>query len=794
MLQDLAFAMRLLAKNRTFTAATALTLALGLGGTTAMFAVVDAALLAPLPLPEPDRLVWGWGLFPRNDSASVSPPDFVDYRSRARTVRLAAFTAFPSRWALAGAGEPERVPGLLVSAGFFETVGVTPFLGRSFRPEEEQVATAQVAIISEALWRRRFGADASVLGGALAVDGRTVTLVGVAAFPASFPASADVWMPLPLSDGGMQVRRYHFLRLVGRLERGTLPEVAQAELDAIAGALEAEHPDSNRGWRVRLEPLQERIAGPVRPVVLVLFAAVACVLLVACANVANLLLARGGARRREIAVRAALGATRARLARQLLAESLLLALLGGILGWLLAVWATELLGTLRPSELVPVPPTLVAGRVAFFALGLTLATGLLFGLAPARDAARVDLRDALAVRGGTGGHRRARAFLVVAELGLATMLLLGAGLLLRSFSQLLRVDPGFRAEGVLATTLELPEALYPDRQDVLGFAERLLEEARALPGAGTVGLTSRLPLAPQGGDTYFQIEDRPVAEGERPTADIRTATPGFFAAMSVPVIRGRDFSRADRAGAPDVVVVNEAFVRAFFGDEPALGRRLRIDFGREISAEIVGVVGGVRQYGLAFDAPPAMYLAFAQAPSGPLNLVVRGGEAPLAAVAAALKEVVRRLDPGLPYEATAMTDLVARSAAPSRVRALLVGGFAAVAVLLASIGVYGVVAALVSERRRELGIRMALGARLGDVTVLVLREGARLAAIGLSLGLAGGFALSRSLSTLLFGVRPFDLATVAGVAAVVGAAMLAATVGPAWRAARLDPATTLRDE
>jgi putative ABC transport system permease protein len=794
MLQDLAFALRLLGKNRTFTAATVLTLALGIGGTTAMFALVDAVLLRPLPFPEPDRLVWGWGRFPQNDSASVSPPDFVDYRRRAHTVRLAGFTAFPSRWALAGAGEPERVPGILVSAGFFETLGIAPLLGRTFRPEEEQAATAEVAIISESLWRRRLGGDPAVVGRGLVVDGRTVTVVGIAAPRASVPAAIDVWMPLPMDDGGMQVRRYHFLRLVGRLAPEASIAAAQAELDAVAASLEEEHPESNRGWKLRLEPLHETVAGPLRPALLLLLAAVACVLLVACANVAGLLLARGGARRREIAVRAALGATRARLLRQLLAESVLLALLGGGAGWLLAIWASELVRAFGPEGVAVAPVAPLGGRVLLFAVGLTLLTSLLFGIAPARDAARVDLRDALALRAGGGTRRRARSVLVVAELGLATMLLLGAGLLLRSLSELLRVDLGFRPGGVLAATLQLPSALYPDRDEILAFSERLLEEARAVPGAGAVALTSRLPLAPQGGDTYFQVEGRPVPDGGRPTADIRAATPGFFAAMSVPVVRGRDFTPADRAGAPDVVIVNEPFARAFLADGPVLGRRLRIDVGREVSAEIVGVVGPVRHYGLAYEGNPAMYLAFAQEPAGLVNLVVRADRAPLPAVASSLRAAVRRVDPGLPFEAAAMTDLLARSAAPEHFRAVLVGGFAAVAVLLAAIGVYGVVAALVGERRREIGVRIALGAGQRDVAALVLREGARLAAAGLLLGLAGGLALSRSLAALLFGVRPFDPPTLAGAAAVVGAAMLAATLGPARRAARVDPATTLREE
>jgi putative ABC transport system permease protein len=777
MLHDLRFAFRLLAKNPTFALAATLTLALAIGGTTAIFSIVDAVLLRPLPFPDPDRLVWGWGRFPQSDQASISPPDFVDYRARARTVRLAAMTSFGGQWSLSGAGEPERVTGRMVSAGLFDVLGVAPALGRGFAADEEQTEHPRVALISHGLWHRRFGGDPAVVGRRLDLDGRDVTVVGVMPAGVTFPQDTDVWMPIALRNAEAQVRRFHFFRIVGRLDGDSSPARAQAELDTIAAALAAEYPDSNQGWSVRLEPLKEQMVGPLRPALLLLLAAVGCVLLIACANVANLLLARSGARRRELAVRAALGATRGRLAGQLLVESLVLAILGGGAGVLLAVWAIQLLHAMGPRDLVGLRQAAVDGRILAFTIALSVVTGLLFGTAPARDASRLDLREALVSR----------------EMSVAAMLLMGAGLLLRSFSELLRVDAGFRAEGVLTATLYLPQARYAEQDRFLAFADGLLEAVRAQPGIESAAITSRLPMAPQGGDTYFTIEGRADPPTGKPTADIRAVTPGYFATMRVPVLRGRDVAPGDRAGAPGVVVVNEPFARAFFPGQAPVGQRLEIDLGRPLRAEIVGVVGGVRQYGLGTEPNPAMYLPIAQTPLAIVNVVARTGADP-AAVAGLFRAAVHRLDPALPVEVVALADLVARSAAQPRFRAMLVGAFAAVAILLAAIGVYGVVAGLVTERRREIGIRMALGARIPDVVAMVLREGARLSMVGLAVGVAGALGLSRLMAGLLFGVRPFDLATLAGVTTIMAAVTLAATVVPARRAARVDPSSTLRDE
>jgi putative ABC transport system permease protein len=792
MLQDFRGALRLLAKNPTFTTAVCLTLAIGIGGTTAMFTVVDAVLLRPLPFPEPERLVWGWGKFPQGDRASISPPDFVDYRRDVRKLRVAAMTSFTTQAALSGEGEPENVGSTLASAGFFEVLGVRPALGRGFVPADEQEDQPHVAVVSHALWQRRFGGDSGAVGRPLVLDGREVTLVGVMPAGFRFPAGAEVWTPLLLRGAEAQVRRFHFLRIVGRLNGGATLAGAQAELDTIAARLAAEHPDSNQGWTVRLQLLRDQMVGPVRPAVLVLFGAMACVLLIACANVASLLLAKSASRRREMAIRAALGAARRRLVRQLLVESVSLALIGGAAGVALAYWAVQGLRLLAPAGTLGMEQAAVDGRVLTFALVLSVATGVLFGLAPAREASRVDLRGGLGERSAGAPRRRTRAAIVVAETGVAVMLLAGAGLLLRSVAELLRVDPGFDVESVLSATFTLPDTRYPTDGDVRSFTARLVEQAGALPGVRQAAVTSRLPMAPQGGDTYFTVDGEPEPAQGKPTADIRAVGPGYFQTMGIRVLRGRDIASSDAPGAPLVVVVNEPFARTFLAGNP-LGRRLRIDLGRTLDAEVVGLVAGVRQYSPGVEPNPAMYVAVDQAPNPLVNLVVRGGT-DVSSTASAIRTLVRGLDRGLPVEVVALEERVARSTADTRLRAALVGGFASSAILLAAVGVYGLMAGFVADRRREIGLRMALGARVEDVMRLIFSEGARFAGAGLLLGIAAALALGRALSSLLFGIRPWDPVTFVGVATLVALVAAVACSMPARQAARIDPSRALRED
>jgi putative ABC transport system permease protein len=793
MLQDLRVALRLLAKNPTFTAAACLTLAIGIGGTTAMFTVVDAVLLRPLPFPEPQRLVWGWGRFPQGDRASISPPDFLDYRRETRSLRVAAMTSFTNQTALAGEGEPETVRSSGASAGLFETLGVRPALGRGFVPDDEQENPPRVAVISHGLWQRRFGGDPAAVGRSLSLGGREVTLVGVMPAGFAFPSGADVWMPLALRGEEAGVRRFHYLRMIGRLEGAATFAGAQAELDTIAAGLAAQYPESNQGWGVRLVLLRDQMVGPVRPVVLVLFGAMACVLLIACANVASLLLAKSASRRREMAIRTALGAGRARLVRQMLVESMSLAVIGGAAGVVLAQWAVQGLRQLAPAGTFGLEQAAVDVRVLAFALVLSVATGLLFGMAPAREASRLDLRGSLGERSSGAPRRRTRALIVVAETSVAVMLLAGAGLMLRSVAELLRVDPGFDPDSVISATFILPDARYPAEGDLRSFTARLVEQVRALPGVLQAAVTSRLPMAPQGGDTYFTVDGEPEPTQGKPTADIRAVGPGYFQTMGIRVLLGRDVAASDTSGAPSVVVVNEPFARVFLGGRDAVGRRLRIDIGRTIDAEVVGVVAGVRQYTPGVEPNPAMYVAMDQVPNPLVNLVVRTGT-DLPSTAAALRTVVRGLDRGLPVEVVALEERLARSTADTRLRAALVGGFAATAILLAAVGVYGLMAGFVAERRREIGLRMALGARVEDVVRLVLGEGARLAGAGLVVGVVAALALGRALSGLLFGIRPWDPATFVGVVAVVAVVATAACSMPARQAARIDPSRVLRED
>jgi putative ABC transport system permease protein len=531
----------------------------------------------------------------------------------------------------------------------------------------------------------------------------------------------------------------------------------------------------------------------VRPAVLVLFGAMACVLLIACANVASLLLAKSASRRREMAIRTALGAARRRLVRQLLVECVLLALVGGAGGVALAFWGVEGLRWVAPAGTLGMEQAAVDARVLPFAVVLSVATGLFFGLAPAREASRLDLGSTLGERSAAAPRRRARAAIVVAETGVAVMLLAGAGLMLRSVAELLRVDPGFDPESVLSATVRLPDTRYPADDDVRSFTARLVEQGRTLPGARQAAVTSRLPLSPQGGDTYFKVLGEPEPAQGKPTADIRAVGPGYFQTLGIRVLRGRDIAARDAAGAPSVVVVNEPFARTFLAGRDPLGQRLRIDVGRPVDAEVVGVVAGIRQYSPGFEPNPAMYVAVDQLPNRLVNLVVRSG-ADVSSTAASLHRLVRGLDVGLPVDVVALEQRLSRSTAATRSRAALVGGFATTAVLLAAVGVYGLMAGFVADRRREIGVRMALGARVEDVVGLIFIEGARLAGAGIVLGLVAALALGRALSSLLFAIRPWDPVTFVAVATLVALVAAMACAMPARQAAGIDPSRALRED
>jgi putative ABC transport system permease protein len=807
--QDARYALRSLLKNPVFTVVAVVTLALGIGVNTAIFTVVDATLLRPLPYPAPERLMQVWETRRNQDdfqSMEASYPNFVDYQARAKSFEsLAGYV--PRTAPMMRAEGSQMVQVTLTSGNFFGTLGAQPALGRLYGPEDDQPGAERVAVLSYGAWKRYFGGDASVVGRTLNLDGEPSTVVGVlpAGFQFALAEAADVWCPQrPNVPARMTERRnMHWVRVVGRLAPGVTQEAAQAELASISEALAAEHPDSNSGVGTRLVPLRDEIVGPLRPLLLVMLGAVGLVLLIACGNVANLLLARATARQGELAVRLALGASRWRLAQQLLTESLLLALLGGAAGLLCAQWGLELLLAAIPAAQLGTMPYLkdlpLDARVLGFTFGVSVLTGVLFGLAPAVVATRPDLQDAMKgqARSVAGGARgRLRQALVVGEVALALVLLVGAGLLLKSLTRMMAVDPGFDRENLVVMDVLPPPGQYQDDRPLSDLHTRLLARAEALPGVTGAAFTSKLPLSGRGNTIRYVVEGRPPpVQGEESEAHLRSITSNYFRTLSVPLVRGRAFAGTDDVAAPEVVIINETLAAKLFPGQDPVGQRVRFTFNSEQKPrEIVGVVGDERMAGLDAEATPIVYTPDAQNASSRAILVVRMKPG-AASVAAALRTELRAEDPGLVLsDARTMEDLVAT--APwlflRRYPTLVVGVFAAVALLLAMVGVYGVMAYSLSQRSRELAIRMALGASKQDVLSMVVRQGASLALLGVGLGLLGSLALSRVLQRVLFGVSAADPAVLAGGAGVLVLMGVLASYLPALRASRVDPASALR--
>ena len=793
--QDLRYGLRMLGKNPGFTAVTVLTLALGIGANTAIFSLINTVLLRPLPFAEPERLVWTWGEFSGGNRASTSPPDFLDYRAQSRTLAQLAAQRFNS-FNLTGSGEPERVSGAAVTANFFQALGLAPLQGRAFAPEEEQPGRAQVAIISRGLWQRRFGGDPGIVGQVISLNGRSHTVVGVAPDETQLLQEAEVWTPLTFEQPEMKVRRFHFLRVIGRLQPGVTLQQAQADMDAVAAGLEKLYPDSNKDWRLRLVPLREFIVGGVRKPLYVLLGAVSFVLLIACVNVANLLLARAAKRQKEVALRYALGANRPRLIRQLLTESMILGVGAGMIGLLLARWGTGLLIRLAPETLPTVGAIGLDHRVLGFTLLVSLVTGVGFGLTPAWQSSRPDLNEVLKEGGAGGGSSarlgRARHILVMVEVALALVLLIGAGLLIRSFRRLQEVDPGFDPRHVLTLRLFLPEAKYPEPEQRQAFFERVLERLAALPGVEAVGTSTWLPTL-GGGDTYFTIEGKPFPDPhQKVTAFNPAVSHDYLRAMKIPLLKGRHFTAAESKERPRTVIINEAFARAYFADAEPIGQRLNIDMGEPWRCEIIGVARDVTQFALDTEAYPAMYLPSMS--MGFAGVVVRTSGDPLA-WAPAVRQAVREVDPEQPIaNLGSMEQIVAGMLEESRFRTLLLGLFAALALCLSAIGIYGVIAYSVAQRSREIGIRMALGAQAGDILRMILGQGMKLTLAGVGLGVAGALAVTRVLSSLLFGVSATDPLTFAVIAALLIVVALLACWIPARRATKVDPLVALHGE
>ncbi len=802
LLQDLRYALRMLAKSPGFMAVAAITLALGIGANTAIFSVVNAVLLRPLPYRDPSRLVLMNESSKQLPDMSVSYPNYLDWRDRSRSFeRIAAVQ--PAQYTLSGVERPERLGGWNVTADFFPTLGVTPVVGRGLTQQDDRPGAPPVALLTYGLWQRRFGGDPSVVGRALTLSGRSVAVIGV--LPASFRfyyGDADLFLPLGLDADRLKDRDEHpGIYVVARLRPGATAQTAFADMDAIARGLEKEHPESNSGNRVAVKLLQDDVVSILRPVLVVLAGAVGFVLLIACANVANLLLARASTREKEIAIRRALGASRRRVLLQVLTESALLSLFGGGLGLLLADWLSDVLLSLVPAGLPRLDEVRLDGTVLGFTLALSLLTGLVFGIAPAWQASRSDVLEPLkeTARGSSSGRgqQRFRSVLVVSEVALALVLLAGAGLMARSFERLQEVRPGFRPGNVLSAQLVLPELKYKTKAEINSFADRLVARVEALPGVEAAGTVNPLPLTQEGWQTDYQIEGRSIpARGEAPNSDYHVVSGAYFRAMGIPLVRGRLFDDSDREDTTPVVLVNETLARRWWPTGDAVGKRMRTGSVDQAGPwmTVVGVVGDVRQYGLDQEQKTQFYRPERQVALHPMSLVLRAQGDP-EALASALRGAVQSIDPDQPiYNVRSMDSLLATTLAPRRLSLLLLATFAATALLLAGVGIYGVLAYSVTQRTHEIGIRMALGARRADVLVMVLRQGLRLVLAGAALGVAAAFGLTRLMTSLLFGVSPTDPATLGAVCLVlVGVALLACFV-PARRASGVDPMIALRCE
>jgi putative ABC transport system permease protein len=797
LMQDLRYAFRTLRKNPGFTIVAILTLALGIGANTAVFSVIDSVILRPLPFAHSDRLVWLNGKLPLSDLADVSPPDFLDYRASNQTFdRLVAMNNDPSPSNLSG-DRSQQVLVNIVTANFFETLGITPIAGRDFTQADEQFEIPQSAILGHGIWMRAFGSDPSIVGKTIRLDGTSVIVVGVLPTDVPLLSEAQIWQPTPMHNQGMQRRRGHFLKVIGLRKPGITQAQATADMDYIADRLSRQYPDTNRGWSLRQRPLAEVLIGPVRPAMLLISGAVGLLLLIACGNVTNLLLARSTARQREFAVRSALGAGRGRMIRQTLTESVVLALAGGVIGILGAVWVVRLLPVIGPSNLPRLDEIQINTTVLLFTVGVSLLTGLIFGLIPALQVsggASTDALKASARNTASGSQRRAGSILVVCEIAMSLTLLVGAGLLLKSFWLLTQVNPGFQTTRIVTAALGLNIPAYTEDAKRFRFWQDFESRAAALPGVENVAATSELPLNGEHNDSSFYIDSRTYGPSEFDDANFREVSNNYFATMRIPLLFGRAFSAQDTPNSPGVVIVNEAFADQYFKNQNPIGKHLRLASASKLDIEIIGVVGNIHHDSLSESRAPEMYVPFAQDPTAQMHIVVRGGANP-ENLAAALKEIVTSIDKDETLSDFRTLDAIRdASIAQARFSTQLLGTFAALALILAAVGLYGLMAYSVTLRINEIGVRLALGATRGDILNLILRRGALLALCGIAIGLVASFGLSQLLSSFLFGVHPTDPLTFSIVATVLAFVGLAACYIPAHRATQVDPNISLRQE
>ncbi|HKQ53228.1 MAG TPA: ABC transporter permease [Pyrinomonadaceae bacterium] len=800
--QDVRYGIRLLLKTPGVTFVAVLALALGIGANTAIFSVVNTVLLRPLPYDKPEQLAVALNVNLKRGvtQTSFSFLNFADYRAQNSSFEsLAAYNDVSS--ALTGE-TPEQVAGIDATAELFRVLGVKPLLGRTFAPEDERAGGVPVIVISHGMWQRRFGSDPKIVGRQITLDGKSRTIVGVLPEGFRFQFTNDppeFWTPMDPVNSMNKQRGANYLHLLGRLKDGVSMQQAETELKTIATRLEQQYQSDNAGRTVKLVSAQENLVGELRPTLLVLLGAVAFVLLVACANVANLLLARAAGRGREMAVRTALGASRPRIVRQLLTESVLLSLIGGAFGLLLSLWGIDLLSAFVPADIPRVGETRLDLTVLSFTLGATLLTGLIFGLAPALSAAKLDLNEALKEGGrstseGRGRHRM-RSLLIVSEVALSLVLLVGAGLLIKSFIRLRNVNPGFDPRGVLTASLSLSSAKYEEDEQLTRFVDQTTARVAQVPGVEAVGAVMPLPFSGNNISISYTVDGQPAPPpGEEPVSGARIITPGYLRAMGIPVIRGRAFTERDDSNAPKVILINETLARKHFAGVDPVGQRLKVGIN-DINGEIVGVVGDVRSSSLSKEAGPEFYVPYAQVPIGDVSLVVRASSADPAPLTQSLRAAVQELDPDQPlYEVHTMNALLSESVSRQRFSMTLLALFAALALMLASVGIFGVMSFLVTQRTHEIGIRMALGAQRRDVLKMVVGQGMKLTLVGVALGLAAAFALTRLMSSLLYGVSATDPLTFAGVSLLLAGVALLACYVPARRAMKVDPMVALRYE
>ena len=817
-MNDLRFALRQLARNPGFTLVAVFTLALGIGANTAIFSMVNAVLLKPLPYHQPDRLMMVWADNPTfNLGIHELPPsqrDVVDWRQRAQSFEQVAGIS-SVQMDLSQNGELKRIGAVSVTANFFPTLGVSPARGRSFTAEEEQPGKDKVVVISDGLWQREFGGDPGILGTTINLNNESRVVVGImpAGFnfprstempaPYNLPAQSELWVPVAGDAKFWQDDVNRQFIVFGRLRSGVALPQAQAEMDVLAQQSARDRPETHAGWSTHLRPLTQQVTGQTRPLLYALLAAVAFVLLIACVNAASLQLCRSAARRKEMAIRAAIGAGRARVIRQLLTESVLLSLMGGTLGLILGIGSLKLLLVLSPPSMPRLQEAVFDGWVFAFTVVLTLMTGVLFGLVPALHASKINLSEALNAAGkgnSDGGRWRSQVGLITGQVAVALALLVGAALVIQSFQRMLELDPGFSKVGVASFDLTFRGANYEQGKSRLEVFRQIQERLSRLPGVESVALVSHLPLGGSENVSYFFVEGMPAAQpGQEPLGQQRLVTAGYFRAMGVGLVRGRDFGPADTMGKPLVAVINETLSRQFFPGTDPIGKRIRMkDFGENEWCEIVGVVRDVRANALEVKPTPGYYLAHSQLPTywEEMKVVVRGGNAGQSLPSEALlRREMAAIDPALPMaNYRTIEELISKAVAGPRFGSLLLGMFAGTALLLTMVGLYGVVAYTVSRRIRELGIRLVLGAQRGEVLRLVLSEGMRPVLVGLGLGLAMALALGRFLASLLFEIQPTDPITLVMASVVLLAVTVLACWLPARRASRIDPLVALRSE